>query len=184
MTLKTGVNSVSNECNLLSRNNVTEKLFFMFKTDCSKNAFSKKSDLIIGHGFVIYNSFQLAYEYPFGERKSLLCYITIFHEPKSRISQTKYREPNPIYPFGGGRGCKICSTKDDVSSIYLLSHFEKQNKRKNWITQMQCVDNFSIPSSGRFLNGHDNLKETKLRKSVLRNTSLSRASSSAPFSTN
>jgi hypothetical protein len=38
----------TNKCNLLSRNIVTKKLFFMFKTDCSRKAFSKKSDLTIG----------------------------------------------------------------------------------------------------------------------------------------
>jgi hypothetical protein len=44
----------------------------MFKTDCSKKAFSKKSDLTIGTIFVIKNSFQLAYDYPFGKLMSLL----------------------------------------------------------------------------------------------------------------
>jgi hypothetical protein len=49
----------------------------MFKTDCSRKAFSKKSNLTIGPEFVIYDSFQLAYDYPFGELISLLFYLII-----------------------------------------------------------------------------------------------------------
>ncbi len=57
-------------CNVANQN-----FFFTFDTDCSGKAFSKKSDLRIGPEFVISDSFQLAYDYQFGELISLLIYL-------------------------------------------------------------------------------------------------------------